>query len=144
MNDTDIRIIAALRSDARRSISDIAAEIGVSRATVRTRMEKLIESGEILGFSVELKSDRIDMPIRAMTSIEVEGKRTDDVVRRLSGLPEVRTIHSTNGRWDLIAEVATKDLEAFDEVLRRIRLIEGITVSESNLLLSTRKKARIR
>jgi DNA-binding Lrp family transcriptional regulator len=140
LDDVDLSLIAALRRDGRRSVSDLAQEIGVSRATIRARMDRLIESGEIVGFTVQLKADLQEHPIRAITLIEVEGKSSDQVVQRLNGIPEVLAIHATNGRWDLIAEIGTSDLPSFDETLRRIRLVEGISVTETNLLLSTRKR----
>jgi DNA-binding Lrp family transcriptional regulator len=140
MDKIDHALIAALRRDGRRSVSDLAQEIGVSRATIRARLDRLVESGEIAGFTVQLKSDMQEPAIRAITLIEVEGKSSDQVVQRLSGMPEVLAIHATNGRWDLIAEIGTSDLPSFDETLRRIRLVEGISATETNLLLSTRKR----
>lgn len=141
MDDIDLRLIAALRRDARRSVSDLAKDIGVSRATIRARMERLTQSGQIAGFTVQLSAELQDPAIRAIMLIEVEGKSTEQVIQRLGGLPEVRAIHATNGRWDLIAEIGTPDLPSFDETLRRVRLIEGISGTETNLLLSTRKRA---
>ncbi len=102
-------------------------------------MEKLQASGEILGFTAVLRDDWRDLPIRAVTLVGVAGRKTEDAIHRLSALTEVRAIHSTNGKWDLVLDIATRDLAAFDDVLNRIRLIEGISGTETNLLLSTRK-----
>ena len=71
--------------------------------------------------------------------IEVEGRAADQVVRRLRGTPEVRALHTTNGRWDLAAELAAEDLESFDALLSKVRLIEGVVATETNILLATRK-----
>ncbi len=139
MDDLDLQLISALRSDGRRSVSDLAKDLKISRATVRARMERLQESGEILGFTAVLRDDWRDLPIRAIMLVEVAGRNAEPVVRALTALTEVRAIHSTNGKWDLVLDIATRDLAAFDDVLNRIRLIEGIAGSESNLLLSTRK-----
>ncbi|WP_346912032.1 Lrp/AsnC family transcriptional regulator [uncultured Roseibium sp.] len=139
MDDLDLQLISALRSDGRRSVSDLAKDLKISRATVRARMERLQESGEILGFTAVLRDDWRDLPIRAVMLVEVAGRNAEPVVRALTALTEVRAIHSTNGKWDLVLDIATRDLAAFDDVLNRIRLIEGIAGSESNLLLSTRK-----
>jgi DNA-binding Lrp family transcriptional regulator len=57
----------------------------------------------------------------------------------LTKIPEVQAVHSTNGIWDLIAEIGTETLEQFDKVLTDIRRNDGITKSETNLLLSTRR-----
>ena len=51
----------------------------------------------------------------------------------------VRTLHTTNGRWDIVAELRADSLEAFDKVLGRIRQVEGVATTETSLLLSTHK-----
>lgn len=139
MDDLDLRLISLLRHDGRRSVSELAGDLKVSRATVRSRMEKLVDRGEILGFTAVLRDDWRDLPIRAVTLVVVDGHNTEPVIRSLSAMTEVRAIHSTNGKWDLVLDVATRDLAAFDDALNRIRLIEGITGTETSLLLTTRK-----
>ena len=61
---------------------------------------------------------------------------------RLAGLPQVIAVHSTNGKWDLIAELGAQTLLELDEVIFRVREIDGVMSSETNLLLSTRKAGR--
>ena len=56
-NSLDQKLISALRHDARASLSNLAILLGVSRTTVRARIDRLQQSGEILGFSVVLKDD---------------------------------------------------------------------------------------
>ncbi|TYC54043.1 Lrp/AsnC family transcriptional regulator [Rhodobacterales bacterium] len=139
MDTLDYRLISLLRHDGRRSVSDLASDLKVSRATVRARMEKLQETGEILGYTAVLRDDWRDLPIRAVTLVLVEGHNTEPAIRALSAMTEVRAIHSTNGKWDLVLDIATRDLSAFDDALNRIRLIDGIAGTETNLLLTTRK-----
>ena len=77
--------------------------------------------------------------IRAFMTVAVEGNRTDEVLKALRGDPAVCALHTTNGRWDIVAELRTDSLEAVDRVLGRIRLIDGISSTETSLLLSTHK-----
>ncbi len=142
MDKTDERLIAALKEDGRASISDLAASLNLSRATVRTRMERLQASGDILGFSVVLKRDVASQPVRGLMMIGIEGRGTDRITRQLIALPQVRAVHSTNGRWDLIVAIGADTLEEFDTVLAQIRRFDGIAHSETNLLLNTKKAAR--
>jgi DNA-binding Lrp family transcriptional regulator len=144
IDEIDQRLIQLLRHDARRSVSDLAIELRLSRATVRTRMERLQSSGDILGYTVILRAEVTEMPVRGLMLIEIEGRATERVIDQLSGLPEVTAIHTTNGRWDLIAEISTDNLSALDAVLRKIRLIAGITGSETSLLLATPRSTRAR
>jgi DNA-binding Lrp family transcriptional regulator len=135
--DADQKLLTLLRHNGRRSISDLAHELGLSRATVRARIERMERDGDIIGYTVVLRADAVSMPVRGLTMIEVEGRATSRVVDSLSGLVEVGAVHTTNGKWDLIVELGAASLTDLDSVLRRIRLIPGVTASETNLLLAT-------
>ena len=136
-DDLDLRLIALLRVDGRAPVSTLAAQLDVTRATVTSRIERLVASGVVLGFSVRIREELDPSTVRAMTLIEVEGRTTDDVIRRLRGFPEVHALHTTNGGWDLVAELRTDSLSAFDRLLGRIRSIDGVVNSETSLLLSS-------
>lgn len=144
MDATDQRLVTLLRHDGRRSLSDLAEALGLTRTTVRARLDRLRQSGEIVGFTVILRADAVELPVRGIMMIEVEGHAADRVINALNGFPEVSAVHTTNGKWDLIAELGTADLIAFDQVLRRIRLISGITASETSLLLATPRSVKAR
>ena len=122
MDALDERLVTLLRHDGRRSISDLAVDLGVSRATVRARIER----------------------VRGIMMIEVEGHAADRVVRALGGFPEISAVHTTNGRWDLVVELNTETLTQLDAVLRKVRLIPAITGSETTLLLATPRSTRAR
>lgn len=144
MDELDQALITLLRHNGRRSISDLAQETGASRATVRARIERLERSGEIVGYTVILRADAVSLPARGITLIEVEGRAKDRVVDVLAGYPEVAAIHTTNGKWDLLIEIGAQNLTDLDALLGRIRLIPGVTASETNLLLATPRSTRAR
>ena len=137
MNDLDNRLVTRLRHDGRRSVSDLAGDLGVSRATVRARMDRLQRDGTVLGYSVVLPAETTAMPVRCIMMVEIAGHVTDRIVKALGGLPEVSAVHTTNGRWDLVVELGTTTLPALDAVLGRIRSVSGITGSETSILLAT-------
>jgi DNA-binding Lrp family transcriptional regulator len=136
MDDLDHRLIAALRTDGRASLSELAKTLGVSRGTVQNRLDRLMDSEVILGFTLRLKDRAQSDRIRAITMIEVAGKSTRKVVQALRGLPQIHALHSTNGAFDLVAEIEVADLAEFDRVLSIIRSIEGVARSETSLLLA--------
>ncbi len=144
MDETDKKIIGFLRHSGRASITNISHALNLSRSLVRTRLDKMISSGEILGFSVVVKNDAINAQVRALMMIEVAGRGTEKVIKQLAALPMVAAIHTTSGRWDLVAELGTSTLEEFDGLLRQIRLIKDIESSETSLLFATRKYTRAR
>lgn len=139
MDKTDERLVAALRHDARASLSELASMLNLSRTTVRARLERLRQRGDILGFTVVMKEDVLRDPVRALMMIGIEGRGTDRIKRQLQGMAEIRAVHSTNGRWDVVVEIGTETLEDLDTALARIRRLDGVSTSETSLLLATRK-----
>jgi len=139
MDATDLRLIAMLRENARVSVARLAQVLGVSRGTVQNRIDRLVARRVLLGFTVRTAPEAEPQRVRALMMIAVEGERSAMILKTLGGYPEVRALHTTNGRWDIVAELGTDSLEGFDEALRRIRTIKGIASSETSLLLSTHK-----
>jgi DNA-binding Lrp family transcriptional regulator len=137
LDTLDRRLIALLRSNARRPVVELAQRLGVSRATVQNRMKRLERAGVIRGYTVELKAAAEEHPIRALAMIAVEGRMGPAVCRALRGYPDIVAIHNTNGRWDLVVEIRTESLESFNRLLGELRLIDGVVASETSLLLDT-------
>lgn len=144
MDDLDRSLLALLRRDARAPLSDLADRLGVSRATVRARIDKMMGSGEITGFTVQTRADLTQSPVRGLTMLAIEGPGTERIKRALAGRPEVVAVHATNGRWDIIVEIGTGTLEELDRLLTDIRKLDGVASSETSLLLSTVGPARRR
>jgi DNA-binding Lrp family transcriptional regulator len=139
VDDIDRRLIALLRDDGRASVAALAKQLGVARGTVQNRLAKLEAGGTIVGYSVRLKPQHEEQRIRGLMTVAVEGNRAEAVLKALRGEPAVIALHTTNGRWDIVAEVRADSLQAFDAVLTRIRQLDGIASTETSLLLSTHK-----
>jgi DNA-binding Lrp family transcriptional regulator len=137
MDATDHQLLAQLRKDARASIATLATTLGVSRGTVTNRIAKLEANGVIVGYTVRLRPDAKTDEISAWMSVAVEGNQTRSVIASLLGEPGVATLHDTNGRWDLLAELRAPNLAALSNVLERIRLIRGISNTETSIHLET-------
>jgi DNA-binding Lrp family transcriptional regulator len=139
MDSIDRKLLSLLREDARVPVATLAKILKVARGTVQNRLARMEADGTIVGYTVKLKPEVEEQTIRALMTVAVEGNRTDEVIRSLRGDPAVCALHTTNGRWDIVAELRTDSLEAVDRVLSRIRLIDGISNTETSLLLSTHK-----
>jgi DNA-binding Lrp family transcriptional regulator len=135
LDATDRRLVAELRRDGRAPMATIATRLGISRATAEKRVARMLESGTILGFTIRARDTA--STIRAVMMIEVAGRTTSAVVRQLKMLAELHTVHTTNGGWDLVAEIRVESLADLDRVLREVRTIDGVLNSETSLLLSS-------
>jgi DNA-binding Lrp family transcriptional regulator len=139
IDDLDRRLIALLRADSRMPAASLAQALKVSRGTVQNRIDRLMARGVIQGFTIRTKPELEANRVRAIMCIEIEGERAGSVVKTLRGFPEVDKVHSTNGRWDLVAELDVETLAQFSQALDRIREIEGIANTETSILLATQK-----
>lgn len=139
MDDVDRQLISLMRSNARTTVAQLAKSLRVSRGTVQNRIRKLEADGTIVGYTVRLRPQAEGHHIRALMTVAVEGNRSEAVLKALTGDPAVEALHTTNGRWDIVVELRADSLEAFDAVLGRIRLVDGIASTETSLLLRSRK-----
>ena len=137
MDSIDQQLLSLLRKDARTSVATLAQKLGVSRGTVSNRVTKLEDAGIIVGYTVRLRPDAQPTEISAWMSVAVQGNETRAVIASLLGEPGVATLHDTNGRWDLLAELRAANLAELSHVLERIRLIRGISSSETSIHLET-------
>lgn len=137
MDETDQQLLSLLRQDARTPVATLAHKLQVSRGTVSNRIAKLENSGVIVGYTVRLRPDAQPNDIRAWMSVAVQGNETRAVIASLLGEPGVVGLHDTNGRWDLLAELRAAHLAELSQVLERIRLIRGISSTETSIHLET-------
>jgi len=133
----DSELIALLREDARLSVSALSKTLKVSRGTVQARLDRLLETGAILGFTIRAHERLEQDVVKAVMLIEVVGKSTSQVIQRLRGIPELVKLHTTNGNWDLMAEIEASNLAEFDRVLGTVRMIDGVLNSETSILLTS-------
>lgn len=137
MDELDRSLIALLRGNARMNVADLAHKLGVSRGTVTNRIRKLEDSQVIVGYTVKLRPEAEPDRIRAWMGVLVEGNQSRQVVAALLGEPGVSSLHDTNGRWDLLAELEAGSMAELAQVLERVRLISGIRGTETNIHLTT-------
>lgn len=139
LDDTDRRLIALLRENGRLPSATLARHLGVSRGTVQNRVDRLVASGVILGFTVRLSGEAEAAAVRAIMAVEVRSADMRAVVAALRRMPEVGRVWSTNGRWDLVAEINAGDLAALDRTLTAIRALKAVANSETSILLAALK-----
>ncbi|MES2583683.1 MAG: Lrp/AsnC family transcriptional regulator [Pseudomonadota bacterium] len=137
MDEVDHKLLSLLRQDARLTVAALAAKLKVSRGTVTNRIRRLEDDGVIVGYTVRLRPDVQHNTIKAWMSIAVDGNQTRAVIASLLGEPGVATLHDTNGRWDLLAELRAETLQDLAKVLERIRLLKGISNTETSIHLET-------
>jgi DNA-binding Lrp family transcriptional regulator len=138
VTEADRALISLLREDARASVADLARKLGVSRTTAQSRLERLERNGVIAGYAVKLGDSYERGLVRAHVLVTVEPKLAARVVAELGAIPEVRTVHSVSGSFDMIVIVEAPSIEELDLLLDRLGALEGVDRTMSSIILSTR------
>ncbi len=136
-DETDAALLALLGENARLPVATLARRLGLARTTVQARLERLETSGVIAGYTLRL-GQNMRAPLRATVLVSIEPRSAPVVLSRLKSLPQVRRVHTTSGRFDLIVTLEADTTEALDETLDRIIEAKGVKSSESLIHLSTK------
>lgn len=122
----DLKIIRALQADARKPVTRLAKEVGANQATVRKRIEKLIEAGIIQHFTVSLDYHKLGRAIKAFVGLRVQPARLREIVDHLAKHPDVQVLYRTSGDTDIILEVIFEKMEDLNAFLETELKLEGI------------------
>jgi DNA-binding Lrp family transcriptional regulator len=136
MRDTDQKLIALLRANAREPTASLARKLGLARSTVQERIARLEREGTIKGYTVRLSDTADAARLRAVVMISTDPKRAERVAVELRKMPEVRSLSAVAGTFDLIATVEAETTARIDALLDRIGHATGVARTVSSIVLS--------
>ena len=138
ITEADEQLLSLLREDARASTAQIARRLDLSRTTVQSRIDRLERAGVIRGYTVRADEGVEQARIRAHIMITMLPKKMAAVVKELLGIPEVRTLQSVSGSFDLVALGVVGDVHQMDVLTDRIGAIDGVERTSTSIVLSTK------
>jgi DNA-binding Lrp family transcriptional regulator len=138
LDETDRSLLALLRENARAPTAELARRLRLSRTTVQSRLARLERTRTIAGYTVTASADDEAMLVRAHILITLEPRKASAIEGALRRIPEVRTLHSVSGPFDLIAVVAAMSIGELDNLIDRIGTLDGVERTTSAIVLSTR------
>ena len=136
MDDIDHHLLRLLRDDARAPLSALAEHLGVSRGTVRNRIERLQAIGVIERFTVDVSDGAFRDQVKAFTLIKLHAKDNRRALGVLRGMIGVSSIHTLSGTFDLGVELAAENLQALDALLDEIRSLSDVADTQSHIRLA--------
>ena len=138
LTDADEALLSLLRENARAPTAEIARRLQLSRTTVQSRIERLERLGVIAGYTVRVGDDFEREQVRALIMITVYPKQMPAVVEALRQMPEVRSLQSVSGVWDLAAVALVPTIGDMDALTDRIGALDGVERTTSSLVLSSK------
>jgi DNA-binding Lrp family transcriptional regulator len=134
----DRQLVILLRENARQPITSLAHALGLSRASVYARLQRLERDGIIAGYTIRLGTAYDQRMIRAQVMLKVAPRLTQALERKLIGLPELVALHAISGEYDMIALVEAEGVAALNDVVDRIGLLEGVEKTTTSILMATK------
>ena len=138
MDNKDRELIRLLQADARATTTSLASELGLSRATVQSRMARLEAQGVIRGYTVRVSYEIEQRQIRAHVMISIYPKQNSEVATALVKQAGARALYAISGEYDLIAIIAAESTEEIDQIIDAIGQLEGVERTNSSIVLSTK------
>lgn len=137
MDALDRRILALLVADGRRTYDDIAGEVSLSPPSVKRRIDRLLESGALKGFTAVVDHNELGDHTEALVELFCQpGTLLDEVAAQLREHPEVVEAWSVTGEADAIARVRTSDNAALEGLIMRLQKGGRIERTRSQVVLS--------
>ena len=136
MRDTDSRLVALLKANAREPVASLARKLGLARSTVQERIARLEREGVIKGYSVLLSEESEARRLRAVVMIAADSKQADRIGAELKRMPELRALSAVSGAYDMMAIVEAETPARMDAVLDRIGKAAGVARTVSSIILS--------
>ena len=138
LDATDRALLALLRENARAPTAELARRLKLSRTTVQSRLARLERERAIAGYTVTMGTQAEAGHVRAHVLITLEPRKAASIEAALRRIPELRTLHSVSGPFDLIAIVSAASIEELDHLIDRIGALDGVERTTSAIVLSTR------
>jgi Lrp/AsnC family leucine-responsive transcriptional regulator len=138
VDELDLQIIELLRSDARRTLADIAERVALSSPAVKRRVDRLERERVITGYTVLVDHAKLGQPLEAFTELRFAG---DSPVGEIAGIaddiPEVQTVFTTAGDPDALAWIRARDVEDLKRVIDLLRRSGRVAGTKTMMVLGT-------
>jgi DNA-binding Lrp family transcriptional regulator len=137
LDDIDRAIVAQLLAGARATFAQIGAQVGLSAPAVKRRVDRLVRTGTVSGFTAIIDPRALGWNTEAYVEIYCHGKVSPDRLRdRLSAIPEVLSACTVSGAPDALLHVLARDVQHLEETLQRIRDLDDVTSTKTEFVLS--------
>ncbi|GAA3717020.1 Lrp/AsnC family transcriptional regulator [Streptomyces tremellae] len=138
VDETDHRLLRLLREDGRRTYSEMAAEVGLSVAAVKRRVDRLRETGVITGFTARVDHARLGRAIEAFVELRFAGTTpVREIVASAYTVPEVQAVFTMAGDPDALLHVRVRDLDHLQHVIDGLRRSDQITGTKTLMVLGS-------
>lgn len=140
MDETDVKILKSLVSDARLSSRQVSKKSGVSIGTVLTRMRKLEKEGVVRGYSAVVDHEKLGYMLTALIEITVSKGRLLEMENEIARMPNVCAVYDVTGMTDAFVIAKFKSREDLSSFAKRLLAMPYVERSNTHVVLTTIKE----
>jgi DNA-binding Lrp family transcriptional regulator len=140
LDETDVKILKKLLSDARMSYRKVAEEIGVSPPTVLARVEKLESDGIIRSYSTLLDHEKLGYDLTAIIEITATKGKIVELERQIAKFPNVCAVYDITGLTDMVVVAKFKNRKELSNFVKKDILLPSVERTNTHLVLITVKE----
>ena len=141
LDDVDLRLLAALRANARTSQEDLSRMLALSRPSVRERMRRLETLGVLLGYTIIVDWESLGYPILAFVNVRTAMGTCDEGTQVVNTFScdgaVVEECYPITGEWCLFAKVRARTSKDLAHFLDAIKKNERFSATSTTLALGT-------
>ncbi len=138
MDDTDKKLLALLRENARQSTSELARQLKLSRTTVQDRINRLENHKIVIGYTAKLNPEHTGKQLTAHVMVKISPMSQNDIVTQCHKILELTALYTISGEFDLLAIVRAATPQSLDEALDKIRNLQGVERTTTSIVLTTK------
>ena len=137
-DDIDLHLLELLQEDCRTSLVRLGEQVGLSAPAVLERIKKLEASGIVTGYRALIDGRRLGLDITAFIGVLISHPNLiDDFEREVVTFDDVLECHHVTGEHTLLLKVKAANTSALEQLISRIRSIDGVGRTETMVVLST-------
>lgn len=142
LDAADHKILALLREDARRTLSDIAGRVSLSIAAVKRRIDRLQEAGVILGYTVRVDHSKLGWGIEAFTELRFSGTtNVEEILQTTTKMAETQAVFTIAGDPDALVWLRVRDMAHLQSRIDEIRRSHRVTGTKTLIVLDSWSRA---
>ena len=136
LDDLDKRILKLLQFNGRLSFADLSRELDVAEATVRFRVNRLVNEGVITRFAALLDPAKVGMKVSGAILLKIDPTYLEEACKQLVSFSETQYLFQSTGEYDVVSVIVARDMEHLNNLIKKTKIIPG--VKDARVSVTTR------
>jgi Lrp/AsnC family transcriptional regulator for asnA, asnC and gidA len=136
LDDLDKRILKLLQFNCRLSFAELSRKLDVAEATVRFRVNRLVEDGVITRFAALVDPAKVGMKVSGAILLKIDPAYLEEACKQLVSFSETQYLFQSTGEYDVVSVIVARDMEHLNGLVKRTKIIPG--VKDARVSVTTR------